>query len=51
MCKVLAHIGIKGNEVADKVIEEATDVPGMASTRLPNTEYNPNIRRPRNSKW
>ena len=51
LCKVSAHIGIKGNEEADKAAKQAIDMPGMTTTRLPYTDYYLTIRRARNSEW
>ena len=51
LCKVPAHAGIKGNEEADKAAKEATDMPGLITTRLPYTDYYQTIRRARNSEW
>ena len=39
LCKVPAHIRIKGNEEADKVAKQAIDMPGMTTTRPPHTDY------------
>ena len=51
LCKVPAHMVIKGNEEADKAAKEATDMPGLITTRLPYTDYYQTIRRARNSEW
>ena len=34
LCKVPAHIGIKGNEEADKAAKKVIDMPRMTTTRL-----------------
>ena len=51
LCKVPTHIGIIGNEEGDKAAKQATDMPGMTTTRLPHTDYYLIIRRAGNSKW
>ena len=35
----LAHIGIKGNEEAEKTVKQAMDMPGMAIRRAKNSEW------------
>ena len=50
LCKVSAHIEIKGNEGGDIVAKQAIDMLGMV-TRLPYTDGYFAFRRARNSKW
>ena len=42
---------IEGNEEADKTAKVAIDMPGVAKTRSPYTDYYLTIRRARNFKW
>ena len=51
LCKVHAHIGIKGNEEPDKVAKQAIDLPGMTTSKLPYTDYYLTIRRAKNCEW
>ena len=51
ICKVTAHIGIKGNNEVDKAAKNAIDMPGMTTTTLSYTHYYLTIRRARNFKW
>ena len=51
ICKVPAHIGVKGNEQADKAAKQAIEIPGMTTMRLPYSDYYQTIRRARNSEW
>ena len=51
LCKVPAHTGVKRNEDADQAAKEATEMPGLVTTRLPYTDYYLTIRRARNSEW
>ena len=38
LCKVPAHIVIKGNEGTDKTLKQAIYMPEMTTTRLPHTD-------------
>ena len=40
-----ADIEIKGNEEADKAAKQAINMPEITTTRLPHTDYCPNIRK------
>ena len=51
LCKVPAHIEVKGNEEADRAAKQAIDIPGMTTTRLSYTDHYLTIRRARNSEW
>ena len=50
MCKVLAHIQIKGSEEADKSVNKSIDIQGITMTILTYTDYYLTIRRAKNSK-
>ena len=49
LCKVSEHIGIKGNEEADKAAKHAIGLPEMTTTRHHHTDYYLSIERDRNS--
>ena len=51
LCKVPAHIEVKGNKEADKTEKQAIDITGMTTTRASYSDYYLTIRRARNSEW
>ena len=44
-CKVPSHVGIQGNEAADKTANEAQDLPGLHTTKIPYKDYHHSIRK------
>ena len=51
LCKVLAHIGIKGTKEVYTTTKQVIDMPGITTTRLPQTNYCLTIRSARNFQW
>ena len=50
-CKVPSHVGILGNEAADRAANEAQKLPGFHTSRIPHTDYHLPIRRNMMMKW
>ena len=50
-CKVPSHVGIHGNEAADRVANEALQFPGFATTEIPHRDYFLSIKRHTNARW
>ena len=48
ICKFPAHVGIKDNKDADKTAKKTIHMTGMATIRLPYTDYYLTIKMPRN---
>ena len=50
-CKVPSHIGIQGNEAADKVAVESQKLPGLNTTRVHHRDYHFPIKRNIMERW
>ena len=51
LCKVPSHIGVEGNEAADRAANEARNIPGLHTTLLPHRDFYPPIHQFIHQKW
>ena len=50
-CKVPSHVGIIGNEMADRTANESQNVPGLYTTYVPQRDYHHSFRKYTMKKW
>ena len=50
-CKIPSHVGIRGNEAADKAANESLELPGLHTTKVYHRDYHFPIRRSIMNRW
>ena len=50
-CKVPSHVGVLGNEAADKTAIEAQRLPGFHTSQIPHRDYHPQTKKFTMTKW